>query len=281
MKNFVIFKISADPFNADLLSGLLWEFDILGITEIDDTLLVSAGEDSGLTAESIEAALDKVKDLELIRSFSVSQEYLESRNWNEEWEKKAKVIEVSEKFVIKPSFKDYTIPEGKIEIIIDPKMSFGTGEHQTTRLVLELIDKYVKSGDEVLDVGTGTGILGIAASKLGAKKVVGVDNDEWCRLNALENLKLNQITDMRIVLGTVNDITEQKFDLVLANINRNVLIDIKERLLELTKRGKILILSGILDSDLTEIKRQFTQIGFTALEIEQKDEWLAIVFKKN
>ena len=280
MRNFLVFNISAEPFNPDLLSGFLWEFDILGINEFDTYLSVSVEENSGVSLKLIKQYLEKIKEQNFIESFSITQEFLESKNWNEEWEKTANVIEVSDKFIIKPSFKTYKIPEGKVCLIIDPKMSFGTGEHQTTRIMLELLDKYIKVEDKVLDVGTGTGILGIAASKLGASSVIAVDNDEWCYQNATENLKLNDIMNMRINLGTLTAINEKDFNLVLSNINRNVLLELKRSLFELIKFQGTLIISGILESDLAEINRQFTQIGFTAVEIKQKDEWYGIVYRK-
>jgi ribosomal protein L11 methyltransferase len=198
MKNFLVFKVKSVPFNSDLLSGLLWDLNITGIGEYDGFLAVNAREDSGLSLEIIEQHLEKIKRLNLIDSYSVTEEYLKSKNWNEEWEKSANVIEVSEKFVIKPSFKNYNTPEKKIELIIDPKMSFGTGEHQTTKIMLQLLDGYMKKDDKVLDLGCGTGILGIAASKLGAGKITAVDNDEWCYLNTSENIKLNNILNISI-----------------------------------------------------------------------------------
>ena len=280
MKNYREFKISSQPFNADLLSGVLWELEILGLNEFDDYITIFVYEDSEISKQLLENLLNKLKSEKVIQSFLISEQILENKNWNEEWEKKINTIEVSDKIVITPSFKEYFGKEDQIVIIIDPKMSFGTGEHQTTKLVLQLLEKYNKKGNVVLDVGSGTSVLGIAASKLGSKNIISVDNDEWCYINGIENVEKNKITNVEVRLGTIKDITEKEFDLVLANINKNVLLDIKQDLFSKVKDGGLLILSGILETDLTEIKRQFTQLGLTALEFKQSDEWIGIIFQK-
>lgn len=281
MKNYKQFIIYAKPFNVDLLSGAMWELDILGINEYDDYLVVFSKEESETNEEVISQRLNTLVDSNIIEYYEIEKEILESKNWNSEWEKKINVIDVSDRLVIIPSFREYLPKEGQLVIEIDPKMSFGTGEHQTTRIMLNLVEKYVNVGDKVLDVGSGTSILGIAASKLGAKKVVAVDNDEWCYHNGLENVRLNNITNVDVIEGTVENILENNFDIVLANINKNVLKVISESLYDKVKPLGLLVLSGLLDSDLEEIKKQYTQIGFTALEKLSIDEWIGIVFRKN
>jgi ribosomal protein L11 methyltransferase len=279
MKNYKQFTIKSDPFNVDLLSGNLWNLEILGINEYDNFLTVFVFEDSELNIEAIEESLNELKKQNLINSFSVSFEKLESKNWNEEWESKINIIEISENLVIKPSFKDYDAKPNQTIITIDPKMSFGTGEHQTTKIMLQLLEKYVPNVKRVLDLGSGTGVLGIAASKLGAEKVICIDNDEWCYLNAKENVEKNNAVNVEIINGELKDLKNVKFDLVLANINKHILQEIFSEIKNVCTPNGILILSGLLESDYDEIKRQYIQIGFTALEFLQKDEWIGIVFK--
>ncbi len=281
MQNYKQYEISSTPFNVDLLSGLLWELDILGINENDNSLIISANTESDVDLDKVRNLLSSLVKENLIETFEVSESLLESKNWNEEWEKKINVIKVSDKIVIKPSFRKYQAVKDEIILVIDPKMSFGTGEHQTTKIVLQLLEKYIKANDKVLDVGSGTALLGIAASKLGANSVIAVDNDEWCYINGKENAERNEIDNIDIVMGTIDDVTESGFDLVLANININVLIEIKESLFKKVKPSGNLILSGILNSDLKEIKRQFTGLGLTALEFHQIDEWIGIVLNKD
>ena len=281
MQNYKQYEIVSKPFNVDLLSGLLWELDILGINENDNSLIITTNIESDIDLERVRDLLSTVVTENLIESFEVSESLLESKNWNLEWEKKIKVIKVSDKIVIKPSFRNYEASNNELVLVIDPKMSFGTGEHQTTKIVLQLLEKYLKTNDKVLDVGSGTALLGIAASKLGASSVIAVDNDEWCYLNGKENAERNEIENIDIIMGTIDDVNLNDFDLVLANINRNVLLEIKESLFNKIKPNGKLILSGILNTDLEEIKRQFTGLGLTALEIHHIDEWIGIVLKKD
>jgi ribosomal protein L11 methyltransferase len=281
MTNFKVFQISSEPFNVDLISGALWDLDILGINEDNNSVSVFVSEDSNISIHDIEKILSNIRTSNLIESYSISEDFLENRNWNEEWAKNTKIIEVEDKFVIKPSFKDYDSDDKRITLIIDPKMSFGTGEHETTRIVLKLLSENIIPDMKVLDVGTGTGILGIAAAKLGASEIVAVDNDEWCSINASENILLNQINNMKVILGPVDELDDNNFDLMLANINYDVLIELRDRLFNLNKSNGKLIISGILDSDREKIERQFSLSGYTALKCEQFGEWLGIVFKKN
>ncbi|MBI1931856.1 MAG: 50S ribosomal protein L11 methyltransferase [Ignavibacteriales bacterium] len=279
MKNYKQFIIKADPFNIDLLSGNLWNLEILGINEYDNYLTAFVYEDSELDIEKIEVSLNELKRQNLLNSFSVEVENVEGKNWNEEWEKKINVIEVTEKLVIKPTFKEYNAKPGQIILTIDPKMSFGTGEHQTTKIVLRLLEKYANTKKLVLDLGSGTGILGIAASKFGAENVICIDNDEWCYINAQENIERNEVKNVEIINGEIDKVKELKFDLVVANINKHILLSIYNQIKNVCVENCILILSGLLESDYDEIKKQYTQIGFTALEFLQQDEWIGIVFK--
>jgi ribosomal protein L11 methyltransferase len=280
MQNYRQFKITTEPFNVEILSSILWELEILGINEYDNYLEVFIDEGSEINSKTIHNILTKSVKEKLLNSFSIEEELLPVINWNEEWEKQINVIEVSDRIVIKPSFRDYEAKENQIIITIDPKMSFGTGEHETTRIVLLLLEKYLEQGVNVLDVGSGTAILSIAAALLGAKKVLAIDNDEWCFTNGIENIERNNINNVIVQHNTINKIEADDFDLVLANINKNILLDIKTELANKCKKDGLVILSGILLSDEDEIKRQFTQIGLTALDQKQINEWIGIVFQR-
>ena len=279
MKDYKQFIIKADPFIPDILSGALWQLDILGINEFDNYLCLSVYEDSDINTKVIEKVLSELKEQNLINKYSVQFEKLENKNWNAEWEKKIKVIEVSDRIVIKPTFKEYQKKENQIVITIDPKMSFGTGEHHTTKIMLKLIEKYISINDKVLDLGSGTGVLGIAASKLGAKNVVCLDNDEWCYINGKENVERNNVKNVEVILGEISKINKDKFDLILANINKNILLDVKESIFNACSKSGKIILSGLLKTDRQEIERQYIQLGLTALQSLQKDEWIGLVFQ--
>jgi len=271
------FLITADPFNADLLSGILWELDITGLSEEVNCLKVFS---SSISQIDIETILSNLVKNNMLRSFNVEENFIEEKNWNEEWEKSREVIQISNRIIIKPTFKEYIAKPGEIVLTIDPKMSFGTGEHQTTKMVLRLLENSIKPGMTVLDVGSGTGILAIAAVKLGAVSVIANDIDEWCYKNSIENSELNATAgkiDFRIC--TINEIKEDNFDIIIANIQKTILIEICNDIKARIKSGGILILSGLLYVDEEDILHIYNTAGFSKIETLQMEEWIAIVFK--
>lgn len=280
MKHYKQFGIQTEPQNNETISGLLWQLDLSGITETDNGLIVYADETKTVSAKNIRIILDKALQENIIKKYDLTEEEFEDKNWNEEYEKNVRVIEVSNKIIIKPSFKDYQQKEGQIIITIDPKMSFGTGEHETTRLVLLMIEKYTKKDDYVLDVGTGTGVLAIASVLLGAKKSIGIDNDEWCLLNGSENVKLNGLEDkVEIELAELNQLAQKDFDLIVANINKHILLEICGDIKNKIKQTGTLILSGLLFSDEFEILEKYSSFGFSLIEKNQMNEWISLVFR--
>jgi ribosomal protein L11 methyltransferase len=280
LKSYNVFKISSKPFLPDILSGLLWELDITGITENDDIVTAFAAEDSPVNEEMIKGLLEKLIAQNLIEEFSLKGEIIEEKNWNELWEKSREVIYISKRIVIKPAFKQYESVEDDIVITLDPKMSFGTGEHESTKLAVRLLEKYVNGNEKILDVGSGTGILSIAAIKLGAAFAVAVDNDHWCYENCVENCALNNVVErIKVVEGEIGIITEEDFDLVVANIQKNILLLISEKIMTKTKKNSIVVLSGLLFKDETEIISHYQSVGFKFIEKKVMDEWIAIVFK--
>ena len=192
MKNYTLFDITFLPFNVDLISGLIWQLNISGIQEFDNHIQVYS-EENDISFTTLNNFLNDLVKQNLLESFNVNESKVENKNWNEEWESKFSPIEITERIVVRPSFKEYSAADNQIVIIIDPKMSFGTGEHQTTKLMLQLLERYIKSGTKILDIGSGTGILSIAAAKLGAAKVIAVDNDELCYENGIENVNNNAV----------------------------------------------------------------------------------------
>ena len=282
MKNYFVYKIFTNPFNPDILSGILWEFDISGLLEEEDHLKIFTSEDSNISVEAIKNSLKKLKEDNLLNSFTIEKEELEDKNWNELWEKSREVIRVSDRIIIKPSFKKYQPDKNEIVITIDPKMSFGTGEHQSTKLVLRLLEKYVKKGMKVLDVGSGTGILAIASVKLGAEKAVAIDFDETCFDNCNENCLVNDVENfIEVRTGEIIDIKETDFDLILANIHKNVLIEIAGEIKIRLEKNGIVILSGLLALDQKDIETKYNLLGFRTEQIEQMDDWIAVALSLN
>ena len=281
MNQYKEFRIDATPYNVDIISSLLWELEITGITENDNFLLVYADENSDTDKEVISGQLEKLVKNNLLEIFNVTETRVENQNWNEEWEKTINVIEISDRIVVKPSFKNYDVKPGQLILHIDPKMSFGTGEHETTKLMLLLSEKYTEQGMKVLDVGTGTGVLAICAVKLGASKALAIDNDEWCKLNGEENIERNDLRDkIEIRHCEINDVQEKEFDIVLANINRNILLEIIPALSEKTKSKGIIILSGLLREDEQIITESCLRYELQFKENLFMNEWAALVFIK-
>jgi ribosomal protein L11 methyltransferase len=279
LKKYTAFRIHSTPFQPDLISGFLWELDISGINEEEDYLIAYANEDKDVNENAVSDLLDHLKSQNIIESYSVSSEVAEDKNWNELWEKSREVIKISDRIVIKPTFKNYEPEPDEIVITIDPKMSFGTGEHQTTKQVIQLLDKYIKPSMKILDVGSGTGILSIAALKLGASSAAAVDNDEVCYANCVENSNLNNVEDnIEIINGTIDDVDEEDFDIVVANIQKNILIVIAEDIYKKVKSNGTVILAGLLDKDKSEVIEHYQSLRFKHLESISMDEWVAEVF---
>jgi len=280
LKFYKEYTVTAEPFIPEILSSILWELEITGINEEVNCLKVFASENSGIDTEKVSVLLKRLVKEKMIFNFNVEENLIEEKNWNEEWEKSIKVTEVSNKIIIKPTFREYKAKPGQIVITIDPKMSFGTGEHQTTKLVLWFLEDKVEKGIKVLDVGSGTSILAIACVKLGAFKVIAVDNDEWCYSNGKENCELNLVSEkVDVRLGEIKDIDEKDFDLITANIQKDILMDIAGEIKDRIKKGGKLILSGLLFTDENDILTKYSSFGFQLEEKKSLDEWIALAFK--
>lgn len=272
------FLITTAPYNPDLISGFLWNLDITGLSEEVNCLKIFS---ETVTKNDIEVLLKKLVEDKILFSYTIEENFIEAKNWNEEWEKSRDIIRVTDRIIIRPTFKNYSSENDEIVLIIDPKMSFGTGDHQTTKLMLKFAEKYVKGGMKILDAGTGTGILAIASVKLGASNVVAFDIDEWCFENSKENAGLNNVSDsISLKICSIADITEKEFDLIFANIQKNVLLDISSEIAKRIKLNGILIISGILVTDEIDIFSCYKTLGFKLLEIMKADEWLAITLVK-
>lgn len=210
---------------------------------------------------------------------SVSEGKMPKVNWNEEWEKNYDPIAVDDLVYVRASFHE-SRPGFQHEIVINPKMSFGTGHHATTYQMLRLQGKIDHQGKRVLDVGSGTGILAIMAYLLGAKEVEAFDIDDWCVDNGNENFDLNGLTT-RMGLGTIRQVNPQgPFDILLANINKNVLLNELNIYSDLLIASGFLLLSGFYVEDSEDLKAEAGKHGLQLLKTSSKDNWAALVFQK-
>lgn len=263
----------------ELLIAELAELDFEGFDQFDDHMVAWIPENryDDVSRGAIEQLLGRLGRGAYIRA----EQREEPRNWNEEWEAEIKPIKVG-RFYITPTWAAGSTPEGFIELLIDPKMSFGTGYHETTRIMLKMMGDAVKPGDKILDAGTGTGILSIAAIKLGAASAFGFDIDEWSYDNAIENSCLNNVSEnLMVVLGDDSVIPVDKiYDVVLANINRNILIDMAGRLSECVRPGGLLLISGLLREDEPVILKTTAYESLELVGKESENDWIGLKFHK-
>lgn len=280
MKYFYQIDLITDPPLGDEDAAFLWMFSPDGLNFDNNTTRLFFSEVSDDLLAQLRGSLEELLKNGVIEKFDISVTKEIQKNWNEEWQKNLKVLKAGKRFAVKPTFVDYTPEEGEIIIEIDPKMSFGTGEHETTRLILGLLEKYGHNREFVLDAGAGTAILAIAAVKLGSKKAIAFDNDDWCLENGLENVKLNAVQDqVEIRICETADISEDNFDLILANIQRDVLLMIAEDLRKRQKQGGTLILSGLLISDEEIVLPVYESLGYKFIEKAGENEWISLVLE--
>ncbi len=223
-----------------------------------------------------EALLSDLGDFEAIENSNVK--LIEDENWNAEWEKNFDPVFVEDKLAIIAPFHQGEFSQ-EMKITIQPQMSFGTGHHQTTWLASKRMFELSLEGKRVLDMGTGTGILAILAEKLGAANVYAPDIDEWSYRNAIENVALNGCTKIRVEQGDHTLLFGKEFDVIIANINKNILISHFETYSNALVNGGTLLISGFFKTDQTDLVDQASQFGFIFERIDTKEDWALIQLK--
>jgi ribosomal protein L11 methyltransferase len=241
--------------------------------------------DEGFEAYCQEPALDdnELNDIMQMEQFAnvklLKKELIPDQDWNATWEASYEPVIINEFCRIRAPFHKV---EGsyKYDLIIEPKMSFGTAHHETTSQIIELMLQSDFTGLNLLDMGSGTGVLAILAKKLGSATTVAIDNDEWAYRNALDNIRLNDENDIIVELGDANSLNDRQFDIILANINRNILLrDMKEYVKCLVDGGKIFF-SGFYEEDLALIAKEAERLGLKYSNHVTKNNWTAAVFVK-
>lgn len=272
---------ACDPvdINVEIITAYLGEFGFEGSAE--DEQIKAYRAENEINEEEIIILVNELIEKNLCYE-DYKIEIIKPKNWNEEWERNYfQPILIADQCLIKSSFHNTNL-KAKYEIVIDPKMSFGTGHHETTSMVVEYLLELPVAGKSVLDMGTGTGILGILCSMLGAEKVLGIDNDSWCYENAQENLLLNNIKNFDIRLGDAGLLKSypQAFDILIANINRHILLADIKYYIKTMKPDSVLLLSGFYLEDLDDIKAECTrhQLIFESKKI--KKNWVSALFRK-
>ncbi len=208
-------------------------------------------------------------------------ENVPAADWEAKWREGLGAVEAGNRLVVRPSWVEYDNREGRIEIIIDPKMAFGTGGHATTHLCLEALENIDPAGKTVLDIGCGSGVLSIAAAKLGASRIFGFDNDPFSIDNANENIHLNHVMDrVSIGLADLKNICPEPADILLANLISGVLIVFLDKFRGLVNPGGIAVFSGILAEEKERFTGHLRAHEFHVLSVEYRDEWIAALCHK-
>ena len=211
----------------------------------------------------------------------INCELVDDTDWNENWKKYFKAFEIGDKLAVCPSWEQYDNVDNRTVISLDPGAAFGTGSHATTSLCLEILEKNVTSDTTVLDIGTGSGILAIAADLLGAKSAIGVDIDAQSVKTAIANAEINGVSDKtEFLVGDLADKIGGKYDVVCANIVADVVIRLFDNVADFMKDDGILIVSGIIDMRAAEVEAAAVKHGFTITESLTREEWHAYVLKK-
>lgn len=265
--------------NADLSDILIAELAELGFDSFEE-------KSGGFSAYVEEQKMDFTETKALLERYSslgplsYGLQKIERQNWNKEWESNFQPIVVDDQILVKAPFHQIN-EDYPVVLTIIPKMSFGTGHHATTSQMLRFLLKYKPENKIVMDAGCGTGILAIMAEKMGASSIIAFDNDPWCIENSEENFQINQTKNCSVLLG--NSIAEipGEFDVILANINKNVLLAEIAHYSKSVKTNGLLFLSGFYEDDITDLETKANQNNFKLIDQSVHDNWVCLVFTKN
>lgn len=277
MKDFLVVHLKLSPTEPyrDICIALL---DNLGYDSFEET-------EDGLKAYILESEFreSEIQQLPILQSgevdFSIRTEKLDTINWNEEWERNYSPVYLEDKLQVRAPFHP-SKPGFGHEIVIEPKMSFGTGHHETTRLMSRMMFTMALQKKHVLDMGTGTGVLAVLAEQLGAKQVLAVDNFEWAVTNTAENTERNNCQNVTALLGDASALSGRNFDVILANINRNVLLEDMPAYVQCLSADGSLVMSGFLEADFELIDEQAQELGLRLQEKLNEKNWLCCKYLK-
>ncbi len=277
MKQYDALTCHANRATLDVITAVSGILPITGIVdnETSITLYFDHGDYSESIPDTIRSWVPDGATVEFERGEVAEQ------NWNAEFEQSLEPVRLTDRLVITQSWNPVE-PAGPddLVVVIDPKMSFGTGHHESTRLIATLMARTRFQGSRVLDVGTGTGVLAIIARHYGAQTVVAIDNNEWAVANAIENIALNNTPDIEIVHGELDVVTESDFDVILANIHRNVIMELLSAMrAKLSARpGAAILTSGVLIEDHESLVAAAAEHGLVPNDEQRENEWIATRF---
>ncbi len=266
------FKVNPLQPTSDILIAELGEAGFESFVENEDGVLAYIQKNDW--SENILESIDILENEIFKISFQIKE--IEQENWNATWESSFNAIQVDDACVVRAPFHEK--PNVEFDIVIEPKMSFGTGHHETTHMMLQHILDHDFKGKSVLDMGSGTGVLGILTALKGAENIDAIDIDHWCYLNARENVIRNNCEQINVFEGDSSLLVDQKYDVVIANINRNILLsDIPKYAKSLNANG-ILFLSGFYEEDIPMISSKCNEVALKFEKNLQKNNWVAVKY---
>jgi ribosomal protein L11 methyltransferase len=277
MANYTKLSIHATEEQGDILTAYLSDFPFDSFDYAD--MMLNAYIQQSEFAEYHDAIEDMLHNEGILDYYF---EEIEQQNWNSVWESNFKEVEVKNKVLIRAPFHEPRANYKGLEVIIQPKMSFGTGHHATTQLMVEMLLASDIEGKRILDMGSGTGVLAIVAAKLGAESVLAVEIDDMAEESVRENIELNSVSDKIVsVCGDARAIEGEKFDIVLANINRNILLADMGAYAATISNGGELVMSGFFEEDITILEKLAKKLGFKQTLQLACEEWRAVKFVKS
>ena len=271
---FVIPARSWSSTEKEILFALMAQIGFEGFVEGEDDIQAFINEEA-YVPEALNQLIDELAGLNIKVQYRFHR--TEDQNWNEEWEKKFDPVVIDERVLIRAPFHDSS-NDLECTLVIEPKMSFGTGHHHTTKLMIREMGNHLLEGKKILDMGCGTGVLGIYACKKGAARVLGVDNDQWAYENALENIKKNGVTAMEVRLGDVSVLYKDMFNMIFANITRKTLVrDMSVYTEHLLDQG-LMVISGILAEDVQFVLNEAYRCDLKHLSTGEESNWISLTF---